>query len=114
MKKLLGTITLLKGMLGAKETAADNTTWEEDAKDFAKMIRAAWKGDYNIKKRNVLLTLLGLVYILNPFDLLPAIALGPIGLMDDAAVFVFLYKRITGELERFRREAKYQEAEVVS
>jgi len=34
--------------------------------------------------------------------------------MDDAIVLVFVYKRITGELERYRREAKYQEAEVVS
>ena len=114
MKKLLGTITLLKGLRGAKKTAAYNTTWEKDGKDFVKMIRSAWKGDYSLKKRNILLTLLGLLYILNPLDLLPAIALGPIGLIDDAAVLVFVYKRITSELERFRREAKYQDAEVVS
>ena len=38
-----------------------------------------------------------------PFRFLPGIALGPIGLIDDAAVLVFVYKRITGELERFRR-----------
>ena len=44
MKKLLGTITLLKGLRGAKKTAAYNTTWEEDGKDFVKMIRAARKG----------------------------------------------------------------------
>ena len=114
MKRLLGTITLLKGLRGAKKTTAYNTTWEEDGKDFVKMIRAAWKGVYSIKKRNIILTLLGLLYILNPLDILPVIALGPIGLIDDAAVLVFVYKRITSELERFRREAKYQDAEVVS
>jgi uncharacterized membrane protein YkvA (DUF1232 family) len=114
MKKLLGTITLLKGLRGAKKAATYNTTWKEDAKDVAKMIRATWNGDFRIQKRNIFLMLLCLVYILNPFDFLPAIALGPIGLIDDAAVLVFVYKRITGELERFRREAKYQEAEVVS
>ncbi len=114
MKKLLGTIAVLKGLRESKKAAAYNTTWEEDTKDFVKMLRAAWRGDYSIKKRTILLTLLGLVYILNPFDFLPAIALGPIGLIDDVAMLVFVYKRITGELERFRRESKYQDAEVIS
>ena len=114
MKKLLGTIAVLKGLRGIKKATGYNTTWEEDAEDFLKMLRAAWRGDYSIKKRNIILTLLGLLYILNPLDILPVIALGPIGLVDDAAVLVFVYKRITGELERFRSEAKYQDAEVVS
>ena len=114
MKKLLGTIAVLKGLRGTKKAAAYNTTWEEDAKDFVKMLKAVWRGDYSIKKRTILLTLSGLVYILNPFDFLPTIALGPIGLIDDAAVLVFVYKRITSELEKFRNSAKIEEAEVVS
>jgi uncharacterized membrane protein YkvA (DUF1232 family) len=114
MNKLLGTIALLKGLRGTNKATAYNTTWEEDAKDFVKMLRAAWKGDYSIKKRTILLSLMGLVYILNPFDFLPAIALGPIGLIDDAAVLVFVYKQITGELEKFRNSAKIEESEVVS
>jgi hypothetical protein len=43
MKKLLGTIAVLKGLRESKKATAYNTTWEEDTKDFVKMLRAAWR-----------------------------------------------------------------------
>jgi uncharacterized membrane protein YkvA (DUF1232 family) len=114
MKKLRGTIRIIKGLIGAKSFTGTTSTWEEDAKDFVKMIRAMWKGDYRVKKRNILFVFFGLLYILNPMDLLPAIALGPIGIIDDAAVLVFVFKRITSELQRFGNIAKFEDAEVLS
>lgn len=114
MKKLLGTIALLKGVFGSKKSDASATTWGEDLSDAQKMISAAFKGEFKLKKRNILITLGGLLYVLSPLDFLPAALLGPIGLADDAAILVLVYKRITGELERFRSESKFQDAEVVS
>ena len=78
------------------------------------MGKAALKGTFKIRKRTLLMTLGGLFYVLSPLDFLPAALLGPLGLADDAAILMFVYKRITGELERFRSEAKFDDAEVVS
>ncbi len=114
MKKLLGTIALLKGVFGAKKSDPSTTTWGEDLTDLQKMIKAAFNGEFKLKKRNVLIIIGGLIYVLSPLDFLPAALLGPIGLADDAAILMLVYKRITGELERYRSESKYQDAEVVS
>lgn len=114
MKKLLGTIALFKGVFGEKKSDASTTTWGEDLSDFVKMIKAAFRGTFRIKKRNILIAIAGLFYVLSPLDFIPELVLGPLGLVDDAAILVFIYKRITGELERFRTEAKFEDAEVVS
>lgn len=114
MKKLLGTIALLKGVFGAKKSDSSTTTWGEDLSDAKKMISAALKGEFKLKKRNILIILGGLLYVISPLDFLPAALLGPIGLADDAAILMFVYKRITSELERFRTVAKFQDADVVS
>jgi uncharacterized membrane protein YkvA (DUF1232 family) len=114
MKKLLGTIALFKGVFGEKKSNTSTTTWGEDLADFVKMIKAAFSGKFKIKKRNMLITIAGLIYVISPLDFIPELILGPLGLVDDAAILVFVYKRITGELERFRSEAKFEEAEVVS
>ena len=114
MKKLLGTIALLKGVFGTTKSEASTTSWGDDLSDLQKMISAALKGDFKFKKRNVLMALGGLIYVLSPLDFLPMALLGPFGLADDAAILVLVYKRITSELERFRSTSKYDEAEVIS
>ena len=91
MKKLLGTIALLKGVFGTKKSDATTTTWGEDLSDAQKMISSAFKGDFKLKKRNVLIAVAGLVYVISPLDFIPEAFLGPLGLVDDAAILVFVY-----------------------
>jgi uncharacterized membrane protein YkvA (DUF1232 family) len=114
MKKLFGTYAAVKGISGAKKGFSPNSTWAEDFSDFIQMVKAAIKGTYRIRKRTLVFVLTGLVYIISPIDFLPALILGPIGLVDDAAILLFVYKRITSELDRYRKEAKYEEAEILS
>ncbi|MDB4161085.1 YkvA family protein [Bacteroidia bacterium] len=114
MKKLRQTIALIRRALGSKKTKTSATTWKEDLSDVQKMISSVLKGTFKIKKRNTLIILGGLVYVLSPMDFLPEALLGPLGLADDAAILVFVYKRITGELERFRNESKLEDVEVIS
>ena len=114
MKKLLGTIAIFKGLFGTKKGSTATSTWGEDLTDLQKMGKAALNGTFKIRKRTLLMVLGGLVYVISPLDFLPAALLGPIGLADDAAILMFVYKRITSELERYRSESKYEEAEVVS
>ena len=46
-------------------------------------------GEVNISKNwNIIIALLALLYIVSPVDLLPEVILGPIGLIDDAIVFL--------------------------
>ena len=46
-------------------------------------------GEVNISKNwNIIIALLALLYCVSPVDLLPEIFLGPIGLIDDAIVFL--------------------------
>ncbi|PCJ66009.1 MAG: hypothetical protein COA58_08000 [Bacteroidetes bacterium] len=114
MKKLLKIAATLKVLFGAKKANTGESSWGDDASDFYKMIKAAFTGNFKFKKRNIIIVIAGIIYVLNPLDLLPAALLGPIGLVDDAAILIFLYKRITSELERFRRDAKFDDAEVIS
>jgi len=39
-----------------------------------------------------------ILYIITPFDLLPRKVLGLLGVLDDAAVIAFVYKRISGRI----------------
>jgi uncharacterized membrane protein YkvA (DUF1232 family) len=41
------------------------------------------------------------VYVLSPLDLVPEIALGPIGLLDDAVVATWIAGAVLSETERF-------------
>lgn len=38
--------------------------------------------------------LIAIIYILSPIDLLPEAALGPIGLVDDGAAFLYIIKNL--------------------
>jgi uncharacterized membrane protein YkvA (DUF1232 family) len=114
IKKLWQTIALIRRALRSKKSKTSATTWKEDLSDVQKMISSVFKGTFKIKKRNILIILGGLVYVLSPMDFLPEALLGPVGLADDAAILIFVYKRITGELERFRNESKLEDVEVIS
>src|SRR6266850_2656137 len=50
--------------------------------------------DPRVSRRSKLIALFGIGYVLSPIDLLPAILLGPLGLLDDAVVVTAALSRL--------------------
>jgi uncharacterized membrane protein YkvA (DUF1232 family) len=50
--------------------------------------------DPRVPRRSKLIALFGIGYVLSPIDLLPALLLGPIGLLDDAVVVTAALSRL--------------------
>ena len=83
-----------------------------DVKTLLKMLKAWQGGSYKFSKKTILYVIAGLLYFLSPMDLVPDFILG-LGFIDDAAVLAIVVKRIRSELEKFKEESVYQDAEVI-
>ncbi len=58
-------------------------------------------GNYRAyNRKNVILIISGLLYLVNPFDLIPDFLIG-IGFLDDIYVMKFILKKITKEIDRY-------------
>lgn len=58
-------------------------------------------GNYRAyNRKNVILIISGLLYLVNPFDLIPDFLIG-IGFLDDIYVMKFIIKKITKEIDRY-------------
>ena len=53
-----------------------------------------------VKKKNLVLIVVGILYLLNPVDLIPDVLLG-VGFLDDVAVFFKILHKIEDELDRY-------------
>ena len=53
-----------------------------------------------VKKKNLVLIVVGILYLLNPVDLIPDSLLG-VGFLDDVAVFFKILHKIEDELDRY-------------
>jgi uncharacterized membrane protein YkvA (DUF1232 family) len=49
---------------------------------------------------DLLLMLLGVVYLISPIDFIPEVALGPLGLLDDTGVLALIMVKLTMMLDR--------------
>ncbi|MDO5715443.1 MAG: DUF1232 domain-containing protein [Tissierellia bacterium] len=59
------------------------------------------RGRYRqISKKHILMIIVGLLYLLNPMDLIPDFIFG-IGLMDDLAVFSYILTQLKTELDNY-------------
>src|SRR5262249_34666955 len=65
-----------------------------------RLIKATFAGRYDGAGRLFGMGLAG-IYILSPIDFIPEILFGPVGLIDDACVAVWLARSILSETERF-------------
>jgi uncharacterized membrane protein YkvA (DUF1232 family) len=65
-----------------------------------RMLRDTARGRYRPATLTVVSAVAVLLYILSPVDLIPDFLLG-IGLLDDAAFFMWMLGKIRGELDRF-------------
>lgn len=72
-----------------------------DLKTLQRLISAYVSGDYRDVSLNTLLyALAGIIYFVNPFDVIPDFLAG-LGFIDDAGIIAFVMKSIKGELDKF-------------
>ena len=78
--------------------------------DIYRMVKLWRKGLYPIKSMDIILPMLGLLYVISPIDLLPDIALPVIGVLDDLAVLSITIPKLLKEVDKFllwEAERKY-------
>lgn len=78
--------------------------------DIFRMVKMWKKGAYPMKSIDIILPLLGLLYVISPIDLLPEIAVPVIGVLDDLAVLSLAIPKLIKEVDKFllwEAERKY-------
>jgi uncharacterized membrane protein YkvA (DUF1232 family) len=68
------------------------------------------KGEYPMRSIDIILPLLGLLYVISPIDLLPEVAVPVIGVLDDLAVLSLAIPKLIKEVDKFllwETEQKY-------
>lgn len=85
----------------AAKTAVTDASFFDKAKAFSRLVPAAFSGKYKANKKNLVISGLAFAYIISPLDFIPAIVAGPIGILDDAAIFMFGIKYLNKEIVNF-------------
>lgn len=66
-----------------------------------RMIKMWRKGVYPTRPLDLILPLLGLVYVISPIDLIPEIAVPILGSLDDLAVLALIIPKLMKEVDKF-------------
>lgn len=66
-----------------------------------RMLKAWTKGNYPVKGMDMLLPVIGLIYVISPIDLLPEILIPFVGTLDDLAVLTFVIPKLMKEVDKF-------------
>jgi uncharacterized membrane protein YkvA (DUF1232 family) len=69
--------------------------------DIFRMIKMWRKGQYPMKSIDIILPLLGILYVLSPIDLIPEVAIPVLGVMDDLAVLYLVIPKLIKEVDKF-------------
>lgn len=69
--------------------------------DIFRMVNYWRKGVYPVKSMDIILPLLGVLYIISPIDLLPEVAIPVLGVMDDLAVLSMTIPKLIKEVDKF-------------
>ena len=69
--------------------------------DIWRMVKYWRKGLYPVNSIDMILPLLGLLYIISPIDLLPEIAVPFLGVADDLAVLSLTLPKLLKEVDKF-------------
>ncbi len=78
----------------------------DDVTTLGAMIKDYTAGTYReVPQKSVLAASAALLYILNPFDLIPDLVPG-LGLIDDTAVLAFVVKAIRSDVQNYRNWAQ--------
>ena len=77
----------------------------EDLKSVLSMLKDTAVGKYKPNsKKDLLLIVIGLLYFINPMDVIPDIIVG--GFIDDAAVLSWILTKVKGEIEHYNHWRK--------
>jgi uncharacterized membrane protein YkvA (DUF1232 family) len=83
--------------------------------DIFRMVKMWKKGQYPVKSIDVILPLLGLLYVISPIDLLPEVAVPVIGVLDDLAILSLAIPKLIREVDKFllwEAEQKYNSGDM--
>ena len=69
--------------------------------DIYRMLKMWKKGTYKMNTLDVILPLLGFLYVLSPIDLLPEMVIPVLGLADDFAVLALVIPKLIKEVDKF-------------
>lgn len=69
--------------------------------DIFRMVKMWKNGSYPMRSIDMILPILGFLYVLSPIDLLPEVALPVLGVMDDLAVLSLTIPKLLKEVDKF-------------
>lgn len=69
--------------------------------DIFRMVNMWRKGLYQTRSIDIIIPLLGLLYVISPIDLLPEIAVPILGVLDDLAVLSLAIPKLIKEVDKF-------------
>ncbi len=69
--------------------------------DIYRMVKMWKRGEYPMRSLDIILPLLGLLYVISPIDLLPEVAIPVLGVMDDIAVLSLTIPKLLKEVDKF-------------
>lgn len=89
--------------------------------DIFRMVKFWRKGMYPMRSIDVILPMLGLLYVISPIDLIPDFIFPVVGVMDDLAILSLAIPKLIREVDKFliweaeRRlgETKIIDAEII-
>ncbi|WP_353934841.1 YkvA family protein, partial [Chryseobacterium indologenes] len=84
--------------------------------DIFRMVKMWRKGIYPMRSIDIILPLLGILYVISPIDLLPEFAIPVLGVMDDLAVLSLTIPKLIKEVDKFllwEAERKYSGTQVI-
>ncbi|MBU5312766.1 DUF1232 domain-containing protein [Tissierella carlieri] len=74
----------------------------EDIKLFLDLLKDWMRGDYReISKGSIIMIIISLLYLVNPLDLIPDFLVA--GFIDDLAVIAYVIKKISDELNVYKK-----------
>jgi uncharacterized membrane protein YkvA (DUF1232 family) len=95
-----------KKLAGSSLSGEKFNNFKSDIETFQRMIHAYWLGTYKeIPWKSLLLIVAGLIYFINPFDLVPDFI--PVaGYIDDISLVIWIFKSISKDIIQFQEWEK--------
>jgi uncharacterized membrane protein YkvA (DUF1232 family) len=117
LKNLLNPNTKMKySKLNLAKEAINHKGFIKKIPDIFRMVKMWRKGIYPMKSIDIILPLLGILYVLSPIDLLPEFVIPVLGVMDDLAVLSLTIPKLIKEVDKFllwEAQQKYSGAQVI-
>lgn len=87
---------------GAARAADRRFTWGERIAAVPAMLGATLAGRFHgATRKGVLLSLVGIAYVVSPLDVMPELLLGPFGIADDAAIAAMSLGYLVSAVDRY-------------